>query len=78
MRFTALALILAASPALTGLTVTDGDTIRVDGITYRLHGIDAMESRQLCGDGLGRRHRGEPCARDDGRRQGRGVRAQDD
>ena len=31
-------------------TVTDGDTIKLNGTTYRLHGIDAAESRQWCGD----------------------------
>jgi endonuclease YncB( thermonuclease family) len=31
--------------------VTDGDTIKLDGVTYRLWGIDAPESKQLCADG---------------------------
>lgn len=29
-------------------TVTDGDTLKLDGITYRLFGIDAPESKQTC------------------------------
>ena len=32
-------------------TVTDGDTIKLHGTTYRLWGIDAPESKQLCADG---------------------------
>lgn len=40
-----------ASPALADATVVDGDTIRVGGTTYRLHGIDAAETRQSCADG---------------------------
>ncbi len=31
-------------------TVTDGDTVQQDGVTYRLHGIDAPEFGQKCGD----------------------------
>ena len=31
--------------------VVDGDTLRVDGVTYRLWGIDAPESGQPCADG---------------------------
>jgi endonuclease YncB( thermonuclease family) len=30
--------------------VTDGDTIKLNGNTYRLWGIDAPESKQWCGD----------------------------
>jgi endonuclease YncB( thermonuclease family) len=32
-------------------TVTDGDTIKHNGTTYRLWGIDAPETRQACADG---------------------------
>ena len=53
MKLLSLSLLLVA--ALTGSaaaqTVVDGDTIKLDGITYRLWGIDAPESRQLCPDG---------------------------
>lgn len=31
--------------------VIDGDTLRQDGVTYRLAGIDAPEKRQTCADG---------------------------
>lgn len=38
---------LLAQPA----TVTDGDTIKQGGVTYRLWGIDAPEMKQSCPDG---------------------------
>jgi endonuclease YncB( thermonuclease family) len=31
-------------------TVTDGDTIKLKGVTYRLWGIDAPETKQRCAD----------------------------
>jgi endonuclease YncB( thermonuclease family) len=34
--------------------VVDGDTIYVDGIKIRLHGIDAPESKQVCYDSTGK------------------------
>lgn len=34
-------------------SVIDGDTISVRGQRLRLHGIDAFESRQRCGEGKG-------------------------
>jgi len=30
-------------------TVVDGDTLRIDGRSVRLHGVDAFEKRQMCG-----------------------------
>ncbi len=45
----AAALIIAAPAAAQ--TVTDGDTIRLNGVIYRLWGIDAAEKRQACADG---------------------------
>jgi endonuclease YncB( thermonuclease family) len=30
--------------------ICDGDTLKVDGVTYRLWGIDAAETKQWCGD----------------------------
>jgi hypothetical protein len=54
MKLSALAaaLALAASPALAqSARVVDGDTLKVDGVTYRLWGIDAPESGQPCADG---------------------------
>lgn len=41
---------LIALPVEAQIAV-DGDTIRLDGETYRLTGIDAPEGRQLCPDG---------------------------
>jgi endonuclease YncB( thermonuclease family) len=32
-------------------TVVDGDTIELKGTTFRLHGVDAPELRQVCADG---------------------------
>lgn len=51
MRARLLAAVLASlSMPVAAQTITDGDTLRVGGTTYRLHGIDAAESRQWCGD----------------------------
>ncbi len=48
----ALVAMLAVSAASShAQTITDGDTLRVNGVTYRLHGIDAPEAKQVCGDG---------------------------
>jgi endonuclease YncB( thermonuclease family) len=39
------ALALAASPAFAeSVRVVDGDTLKIDGVTYRLWGIDAPEA----------------------------------
>ena len=44
-----LAMSLSASPAFSqSVRVVDGDTLLVDGITYRLEGIDAPEAGQTC------------------------------
>lgn len=46
-------LLLAAvigSAQTSAQTVTDGDTIKFNGTTYRLWGIDAPETKQWCGD----------------------------
>ena len=52
MRTLALAVLLLATPVLADMagvaSVIDGDTIEVHGQRIRLHGIDALESRQLC------------------------------
>jgi endonuclease YncB( thermonuclease family) len=46
------ALALAALPAFAeSVRVVDGDTLRIDGVTYRLWGIDAPEAGDLCADG---------------------------
>jgi endonuclease YncB( thermonuclease family) len=48
----AASLALAAFPAFAeSVRVVDGDTLKIDGVTYRLWGIDAPESGQLCADG---------------------------
>lgn len=48
----ALALVLFTSPTFAQIaTVVDGDTIKLDGTTYRLWGIDAPEAKQACADG---------------------------
>lgn len=39
-----------ALPAVAQVVTVDGDTLRLNGATYRLFGIDAAESRQWCGD----------------------------
>lgn len=40
---------VAASTTTTGIaTVTDGDTLAIRGVKFRLHGIDAPESAQIC------------------------------
>jgi endonuclease YncB( thermonuclease family) len=41
---------LLAAPAVAQ-TVTDGDTLKQGGVTYRLWGIDAPEAKQVCPDG---------------------------
>lgn len=40
-----------ASARTSAQTVTDGDTIKLNGTTYRLWGIDAPETKQDCLDG---------------------------
>src|ERR1700738_4361529 len=48
----AASLALAAFPAFAeSVRVVDGDTLKIDGLTYRLWGIDAPEAGQLCADG---------------------------
>ncbi|WP_295145097.1 thermonuclease family protein [uncultured Reyranella sp.] len=57
MRFWTLILVQAVlgllfTPAtVLAQTVTDGDTLKVNGVTYRLWGIDAPEAKQDCPDG---------------------------
>ncbi|MGE0653576.1 MAG: thermonuclease family protein [Alphaproteobacteria bacterium] len=53
LRLLAAALVGAALATLAfaqTATVVDGDTIKLNGITYRLWGIDAPERDQWCGD----------------------------
>lgn len=42
--------LLLAWPA-AAQSVIDGDSLVVDGTTYRLHGIDAPDPDQICADG---------------------------
>lgn len=46
-----LVAVFAFSPPIAAQTITDGDTLRMNGVTYRLHGIDAPETKQDCPDG---------------------------
>jgi endonuclease YncB( thermonuclease family) len=45
-----LAILVQTAPSVAQ-TVVDGDTLKLNGTTYRLWGIDAPESQQLCADG---------------------------
>lgn len=47
--FGTLAFVLACSSHAQ--TITDGDTLKQGGVTYRLWGIDAPEAKQVCPDG---------------------------
>lgn len=44
----ALATLLVVVPALAETHIVDGDTIDLDGIRYRIYGIDAPEAGQTC------------------------------
>ena len=53
MKLPVLAALLAllASPAVAeSVRVVDGDTLRIDSVTYRLWGMDAPEEHQSCAD----------------------------
>ena len=43
--------LLGAVPAAGQLRLVDGDTLELDGVRYRLDGIDAPEVGQICHDG---------------------------
>lgn len=45
-----VASVLAMPAAAQHATVVDGDTLKLNGTTWRLHGIDAPETKQWCGD----------------------------
>lgn len=45
-----LLLCLLSLPAQAQVTVTDGDSLKVNGTTIRLYGIDAPELNQWCGN----------------------------
>ena len=40
---------LWAGGGIAETRIVDGDTLKVDGVTYRLNGIDAPEHGQTCG-----------------------------
>lgn len=42
---------LAAVCPANAQIITDGDTLRINGVTYRIHGVDAPEAKQDCPDG---------------------------
>jgi endonuclease YncB( thermonuclease family) len=50
MKFAIAALALLLGAPAFAQTVTDGDTIKLNGTTWRLWGIDAPEARQACAD----------------------------
>jgi len=50
MRFSLSILLLTTAVAGAEPRVVDGDTLELDGVTYRLNGIDAPEHGQRCGD----------------------------
>ncbi len=47
----ALATALVMGGPVAAQQVVDGDTIKLDGVVYQLHGIDAPETPQICADG---------------------------
>ena len=49
-RLAAFAALVQPLPSVAQ-TITDGDTIKLGGTTYRLWGIDAAETHQACADG---------------------------
>jgi endonuclease YncB( thermonuclease family) len=49
--------IAAPAPIVGVASVIDGDTMEIHGVRFRLHGIDAPESRQLCTRPTGERWR---------------------
>ncbi len=46
-----IALVGVGASSPLAQTITDGDTLKQSGVTYRLWGIDAPEDKQVCPDG---------------------------
>lgn len=44
-------LLMSMAGAVYAQSITDGDTLKLDGVVYRLWGIDAPEANQSCPDG---------------------------
>ena len=47
---TFLFILMSAIPSAADVRVVDGDTLEMDGVVYRLNGIDAPEHGQRCGN----------------------------
>lgn len=47
----ALLALVAASNSAAAQSITDGDTLKIGNVIYRIHGIDAPEAKQDCPDG---------------------------
>jgi endonuclease YncB( thermonuclease family) len=61
MRICFLAALLFSAPAFaSSVQVVDGDTLKIDNVAHRLHGIDAPEEGQKCKGGG---KRGWPCGK---------------
>jgi endonuclease YncB( thermonuclease family) len=50
-RLVGAALVILVASRVGAQSVIDGDSIDVDGKIYRLHGVDAPDSSQICADG---------------------------
>ena len=50
-RLSLIATALVVASPCAAQTITDGDTLKQGGVTYRLWGIDAPEAKQVCPDG---------------------------
>ena len=51
LRPAVLTLVLAMASPLAAQRAIDGDSLELNGRTFRLHGVDAPEPAQVCADG---------------------------